>query len=275
MDYTIVTCRATWMPLSFWAALLIFLGAGLPHGNSLATAQEDFQSNSKRAPRALPLPSRTGNSESDNGRARTISSSNSLLSTTISLGLIVGTLFLVGRWMKRNGFQGSAALPVEAFELLGRRQIEPKVAVHLVKCGNRILVLGVGADGIRTLSEICDPSEIQQLTDACQSSPKDESRTATSDRTKSTSSTPVSPAAKRLFVAVVAVGLLFTSVSPVQAQANRGGVPVARNREFEDAGAARRRAPYNPPRLTMRSLPVIRNSCYLRNNWDFRSRCWR
>ncbi len=58
-------------------------------------------------------------------------------------------------------------LPTEALELLGKRTLEPRASIHLVRCGPKILVLGVGPDGIRTLSEITDPIEIDLLAGAC------------------------------------------------------------------------------------------------------------
>jgi hypothetical protein len=36
-----------------------------------------------------------------------------------------------------------------------------------VRCGPKILILGVGPDGIRTLSEITDPVEIDLMAGAC------------------------------------------------------------------------------------------------------------
>ena len=80
-------------------------------------------------------------------------STSGLLSTTISLGLIVGSLMLIGHWMKRIWISRLAIdCRSEAFEVLGRRVLEPRVAVQIVKCGSRILVLGIGAGDIRTLS---------------------------------------------------------------------------------------------------------------------------
>jgi hypothetical protein len=74
---------------------------------------------------------------------------------------------MAGKWMKRQGFGASQVLPPEAFELLGKRVIDPRTTIHLVKCGSRILVLGIGTDGVRTLSEINEPVEVQKLTSAC------------------------------------------------------------------------------------------------------------
>lgn len=247
MEFTIVTCRAHWIPLSSWAALLILLGADFPQGNSVACAQEEFPSRARELARALPLPSRSGTAEPEKPRSKTVSSSNNLLSTTISLGLIVGTLLLVGRWMKRNGFQGSPSLPIEAFELLGRRQIEARTAVHLVKCGNRILVLGVGIDGVRTLSEIRDPSEVEQLTEACHPAPKNDPRVSQSAKTQSKNSTSFpSATTQRLIIAVAAFCQLLMSASPACAQPARSATQAVRNRDWDHAAAAGRARAVQP-----------------------------
>lgn len=125
----------------------------------------------------LPLPPRTENSGSNHSsRAKTVSSSNSFVSMAISLGIIVGALVLVGRGMKRFGFHAIPNLPADAFELLGQRTIDPRVNIHLVKCGSRVLVLGVGPEGVRTLSEIDDPAEVERLVLACQNPSKGENR---------------------------------------------------------------------------------------------------
>jgi flagellar biogenesis protein FliO len=58
-------------------------------------------------------------------------------------------------------------LPTEALELLGKRTIEPRVSIQMVRCGGKILVLGVSPEGIRTLSEISDPVEVDLLAGAC------------------------------------------------------------------------------------------------------------
>jgi len=91
----------------------------------------------------------------------------SLWGTVIGLGAVFGLFLGVRVWLTRNGPTGMRGLPIEALELLGKRTIEPRVSIHIVRCGPKILILGVSPDGIRTLTEITDPTEIDLLAGAC------------------------------------------------------------------------------------------------------------
>jgi len=91
----------------------------------------------------------------------------SLVGTIVGLCAVLGAGFAARVWMTRHGPLALRGLPVDALELLGRRTIEPRVSIHLVRCGPKILVLGVSPDGVRTLTEITDPIEIDLLAGAC------------------------------------------------------------------------------------------------------------
>ena len=182
---TVLRCGLISCALVCWLSLLDV---------SPACAAEEVERSRLRAAAAvgLPLPPRANGREGvTDGRPRSTSSSASIWTTVIALGSIVGVLTLVGRWLKP--YVGAPrGLPIEALELLGRRQIEPKVAVHLVRCGGRVLVLGVSADGVRTLAEITDPSEVERLTETCLSE-RDVRRSAFSARTASPRETAAHP----------------------------------------------------------------------------------
>ncbi len=85
--------------------------------------------------------------------------------TTTGLGLavVLAAIFLVGRFAKRlvpGAVVGESAGPIH---LLHRTYLSPKHAVCLVKCGDRILMIGLSGDRMQTLSEIHDPQEIDYL----------------------------------------------------------------------------------------------------------------
>lgn len=133
-----------------------------------ARAQDDAaRSRPRETVEGLRLPPRA-NTRNDgaNPPSKSAATGSGIWTTVISLAAIVGCLVLVGHWLKPY-LGAPRGLPVEAFELLGRRLIEQKVAVHLIRCGSRVLVVSVSPEGARTLSEITDPVEVDRLTDAC------------------------------------------------------------------------------------------------------------
>ena len=69
--------------------------------------------------------------------------------------------------MKTYGPAAVRGLPSSAIEVLGRRPLEPRVSLQIVRCGTRVLILGLGPDGARTLSEITDPVEVDLIVGAC------------------------------------------------------------------------------------------------------------
>ena len=85
-----------------------------------------------------------------------------------SLGIVLG-LFLLAVWAVRRGMPKHAALvPREAVEVLGRAALIGKQQMHLVRCGNKILLLYASPSGVETLTEITDPEEVDRLAGVCQ-----------------------------------------------------------------------------------------------------------
>jgi flagellar biogenesis protein FliO len=84
-----------------------------------------------------------------------------------SLGIVLG-LFLVLAWCcRRFAPAGSAQLPKEAIELLGRAPLSAKQQMQLVRVGNKLLVVALSATGAETLTEITDPVEVERLLALC------------------------------------------------------------------------------------------------------------
>jgi flagellar biogenesis protein FliO len=140
-----------------------------PNVSPAAFAEPELPRSISPRTKAEAPPGRTG------PEARKPISSVSLWGTVIGLCFFI-SLFLAGRaWLSRHGPAGFRGLPVDAVELLGRRTIEPRVSIHLVRCGPKILVLGVGPDGVRALTEITDPVEVDFLAGACRRKDSDAS----------------------------------------------------------------------------------------------------
>jgi flagellar biogenesis protein FliO len=88
--------------------------------------------------------------------------------TTLS-GLAI-VLAIVGglAWLARKHLpQVVRGLPPTVFEVLGRKTIEPRAVVHLVRCGNRILLLGCTPAGLTTLTQFDDPVDVDHLAGMC------------------------------------------------------------------------------------------------------------
>jgi len=112
------------------------------------------------------------------GEARKVAPVSSLATLVGSLGVVLG-LFLVVVWVMRRGMpKHSTMLPREALEVLGRAPLAGRQHVHLVRLGNKLLLVSISPAGVETLSEITDPVEVDRLTGICyQSHPQ--SATAT------------------------------------------------------------------------------------------------
>jgi len=130
---------------------------------------------------AKKLPQRPAASHdllSKDARRATPVTISSLLPTLLTCGLFLAGLGGISWWVKRHGPKRLRPLPKEAIEVLGRRSLDPRTTLHLVKVGQRLLVLGVGPDGVRTLSELTDPVEVEALAGTCRSPTATEGRGA-------------------------------------------------------------------------------------------------
>lgn len=104
--------------------------------------------------------------ESDNASVPSASRGGSITwwtTTGVGLAAVLAVLFIGSRLIRRvvpGGFIGEAAGPVH---LLYRTYLTPKHSVCLVKCGDRILLVGISGERMQTLSEIHDPEEMDYL----------------------------------------------------------------------------------------------------------------
>ena len=91
-----------------------------------------------------------------------------LVTAGASLGIVLG-LFLLVVWVVRRGMpKGAGSLPSEAVEILGRTPFVGRQQVHLVRCGNKLLLVCASATSVHTLTEITDAAEVERLTELCQ-----------------------------------------------------------------------------------------------------------
>ena len=108
--------------------------------------------------------SSSGSSGESPGRR---SSAGGLWTSFASLAALVLVLVGGARLWKKHGPQHATAVPTEAVEILGRRPLDVRHSVVLVRLGSRILVLGSGPGGLQTLTELSDPVEVDFLAGQC------------------------------------------------------------------------------------------------------------
>ena len=218
------------LPCHFLRSCSLLVGTLFCLLMSVVAASADDESPRREVKRSLPLPPRLVASESvQSVRGKDSPSANQLWSTVVSLGLVVGAIVLVGRGLKWYGVRAPQTLPVEAFQVLGRRMIEPRVAVQLVKCGSRILVLGVGPEGVRTLAEVDDQTEVRELTEACLGTSPHERPNDSAAATVTAVPKPRSTLlARRAMLLLAGLGLTLSSLPIAEAQTHRTNPPVKR-----------------------------------------------
>jgi len=117
---------------------------------------------------ASPLPalkphSSASRTESD----RKLNGAPSLVTVLGSLALVLGIFFALVWALRRASPPGAALLPAEAFEVLGRAPLANRQQAHLLRCGNKLLLVSTGAAGTEPLTEITDPAEVDRLTVLC------------------------------------------------------------------------------------------------------------
>lgn len=86
-------------------------------------------------------------------------------SLAVVLGLFAGLMWLTRRF--GSSAMNAGTIPQDVMRPLGSTSIDARTRVMLLRCGNRILVVGQTQTGIHPLSEITDAEEVQSLTAAC------------------------------------------------------------------------------------------------------------
>ncbi len=100
-------------------------------------------------------------------------STSSLVTIGTSLTLVLG-LFLLVAWVLRRATPGQvASLPKGAVEVLGRAPLAGRQQLHLLRCGNKLLLVSVMPGGVECLTEITEPAEVDRLCGLCQTTRPD------------------------------------------------------------------------------------------------------
>jgi flagellar biogenesis protein FliO len=83
----------------------------------------------------------------------------------VALGVVVGLAYGVRWWVARTGLAGATA-GGGAFEVVARHQVGRGQQVLVARFGPRLLCIQQTREGMRTLAELSDPSEVAAAVDA-------------------------------------------------------------------------------------------------------------
>jgi flagellar biogenesis protein FliO len=122
-----------------------------------------FSNADSDTPRPLPLAKRDPLSEkSDSPRAL-----GAIVSVAGSLTVVLG-LFFALTWLMRRGMPNLAMrLPDEVVSVLGRAPLASRQQVHVIRFGNKLLLVCASTSGFDKLAEITEPEEVQRIVGIC------------------------------------------------------------------------------------------------------------
>lgn len=95
------------------------------------------------------------------GRFKSLSSAGAGLAVVVALFLICMSL------IRRSGPKSNGTLPSEAFSVLGRAPLTAQSYAQLVRLGNKLVLVAVGAEGAHPLAEVTDPLEVDRIAGLC------------------------------------------------------------------------------------------------------------
>ena len=104
----------------------------------------------------------------DDSQQAARSPSSGLGTMFASLCLVLGLFFLAIWMLKKAAPKGARMLPADVVEVLGRVPLGAKQNAHLLRVGNKMVLVSVSAGGAETLTEVTDPVEVDRLAGLCQ-----------------------------------------------------------------------------------------------------------
>lgn len=152
----------------------LFLGCLLPVGveAQAVDAEPATTPASEDAPRQLTARNvdRTGKKKltPPTGGAGRTSGQSGWWTTAAGLMVVLGMILGAMRLFKKHLPGTARFLPPQAVQVLGKRPLDYKQNIYLLRCGSKILVVGASAQGLTTLGEITEPVEVDYLAGLCQ-----------------------------------------------------------------------------------------------------------
>ena len=151
---------------AIWTIVLVLLSAYPAESSAQVAPAAEASGSSTDAAASLPAlkPHNSANRAAQEKKPDGLSSTVKVFG---SLALVLGVFFALVWVLRRAAPPGASLLPTEAFEVLGRAPLANRQQAHLLRCGNKLLLISAGTAGTEPLTEITDPAEVERLTELC------------------------------------------------------------------------------------------------------------
>ena len=137
-------------------------------GIGLASAANDTLGSNSSQRTSTPLAPRSSLGIPDAGSDEAADDrSGGIGSILVALGFVIVLMLGVAKVVQRRNPFAVMGVTREAIDVLGRRTVDPRNSIFIVRVGPKILLLGNSANGLTTLSEIDDPIEVAALSNQC------------------------------------------------------------------------------------------------------------
>jgi flagellar biogenesis protein FliO len=143
----------------------------LPSATSVDVQNEKSRSEAKpslRDPLEIRLPQRSKSPAATERNVAKRRAPSSTLTVVSSLAIVIG-IFLLLAWLTRRAApRAGQSLPSDVVQVLGRAPLAARNMMHLVRIGNKLLLVSLSNQGAATLTEITDPQEVERLSARCE-----------------------------------------------------------------------------------------------------------
>ena len=139
----------------------------------LVSAEESSAPANTKPP--LRLAPRSQNGRTSLERPAAPNASSALVSVGGSLCVVLGIFVVIVWCTRRFSPPGAGSLPKGAVESLGRAPLSARQQMQLIRIGNKLLLVALSPTGVEPLTEITDPSEVENLLALCRRGQKDSS----------------------------------------------------------------------------------------------------
>lgn len=141
--------------------LLTIFCLGLSAGNLCATDQSPPNDSTTKLEGDFQLPER--NPTSEKKASSTFDLKAMLGETGIKIAIVVGILLIAVLLLSKQ--KTTRTIPGEAIEILGTVPFTAKQNIQLIRFGQKLVLIESSVNGLKPISEITDPAEVNQMLD--------------------------------------------------------------------------------------------------------------